>query len=90
MVGWASLSPKHLAKQEGAPDWMHASTRSGCKTLRQRERGIITATVKIALDDGVALFVLTIHERAIILAALEDHPTGSPSSGPCSSGAKIV
>lgn len=61
---------------------MHASTRSGCKPLRQRERGIVTATLKVALDDGVALFVLTIDERAIILGSI--HPTGSQSFEPCS------
>jgi hypothetical protein len=37
-----------------------------------------------ALDDDVALLALTIDERAIILAALEDPPDGPPSLGPSS------
>ena len=32
--------------------------------------------LEVALDDGVALLALTIDERAIILAALEDPPDG--------------
>ena len=32
--------------------------------------------LEVALDDGVALLALTIDERAIILAALEDPPNG--------------
>lgn len=35
--------------------------------------------LEVALGDDVKLLALAIDERAIILASLEPHPTGSPS-----------
>lgn len=40
--------------------------------------------LEVALDDDVKLLALTIDERAIILASLEEPPEGSPSFAPCS------
>ena len=46
--------------------------------------------LEVALDDGVALLALTIDERAIILAALEDPPNGLAELGPCSERARVA
>ena len=45
-------------------------------TVRATGADDLANRLEVALDDGVALLALTIDERAIILAALEDPPDG--------------
>ena len=45
-------------------------------TVRATGADELANRLEVALDDGVALLALTIDERAIILAALEDPPDG--------------
>lgn len=48
-------------------------------TVRAAGADDLADRLEVALGDDVKLLALTIDERAIILASLEPHPTGSPS-----------